>query len=171
MEVRRVKSQTKIIQVDSAFQSPFDTYYVGRTEEPDLEISSRPRTSTEKAEPRYIRLYGEKVHLSQEKARQVGWWLGRVEHVYEDHFTAVLEDLNGRTSVAEFDKEEITPSELGLLVPNTRFSYTVTLVDKPSGREYVSKLSLSGPAIWTQRDSERAQASYEKIFPEELLDF
>ena len=172
MEVRRVKSQAKKIQADSTSQSLFGTYYVdAKTEEPDLKISIQPRTSTEVAEPRYISFYDEKARLSQEKATQVGWWLGRVEHVYEDYFTAILEDLKGRTSVAEFDKEEITPSDLNLLLPTARFSFTVTQVDRRSGREYVSKISLSGPAIWTERDSERAQESYEKIFPEKLFDF
>lgn len=172
MEVRGVNSQAKIFQADSTYGSPFDSYYVDTApEEPNLETPILPRTSTEVPKRRYISLHDERPRRSEEKAKQVGWWIGRVECVYEDYFTAVLEDLKGRTSVAEFDKEEMTPSDLNLLVPNARFSFTVTQVDKRSGREYVSKISLSGPAIWTERDSERARESYEKIFPQELLDF
>lgn len=171
MEVKGVKSQAKIMQTDSTYESSFNSYYVGtEPEERDLETSIPSRTSTEVAKPSYIEFH-QRARRSEEKARQVGWWVGRVECVHEDYFTAVLEDLKGRTSVAEFDKEEITPSDLNLLVPNARFSFTVTQVDKRSGREYVSKISLSGPAIWTERDSERARESYKKIFPEELLDF
>ena len=89
----------------------------------------------------------------------------------EDYFTASLEDLHGRISTAEFSKKEITPSDLNLLAPNVRFSYTVTQMDRRSGREYVSKISLSGPAIWTKKDFEQAKKSYEKLFPEELFKF
>jgi hypothetical protein len=171
MEVERVRSQSKIATVNSASEVIFDDHYVGLgREEPELEISSPSITSGEK-KAHYIKLHSEKVQPKEYKARQVGWWLGRVEEVYEDYFTASLEDLYGRISVAEFSNEEITPSDLNLVAPNVRFSYTVTQMDRRSGREYVSKISLSGPAMWTKKDSEKAKESYEKLFPEELFEF
>ena len=93
------------------------------------------------------------------------------EEVYEDYFTVSLEDLKGRLSTAEFDKEEITPSDLNLLAPNVRFSYTVTQMDRRSGREYISRISLNGPAVWTGKDTDRAKELYEEFFPEELFEF
>ncbi len=171
MEVMRVRSQSRIATVNSASRVIFDDHYVGmEREEPEMETPIPSRTSAEE-KTRYIKLPIEKVRPKEEKAKQVGWWLGRVEEVYEDYFTASLEDLHGRISVAEFSKEEITPSDLNLLAPNVRFSYTVTQMDRRSGREYVSKISLSGPAIWTKKDSGKAKESYEKLFPEELFEF
>ena len=165
-------SQAKMVKGENTEGSEFDGYYVDTEQkEPGQAISMSSKTSIEGAEPRYIELQTQATYHSEGKERQVGWWLGRVERVYEDYFTAVMEDLKEMISIAEFDKNEITPSDLNLLVPNARFSYTVTQVDKRSGREYVSKISLSGPAIWTDRDSERAKESYKKTFPEELFDF
>ncbi len=170
MEVKRVRSQSRITTVNIASGVIFDDHYVGmRREEPELEISIPSGTSVEK-KVHYIKLHSEKVHPKEEKGKQVGWWLGRVEEVHEDYFTTSLEDLHGRISAAEFSKEEITPSDLNLLAPNVRFSYTVTQMDRRSGREYVSKISLSGPAIWTKKDFEKAKESYEKLFPEELFE-
>lgn len=170
MEVERVRSQSRIATVNSASGDMMDDLYVGiRPEEPELGISITSRPSVE-SETRYIELHTEKVRPKEEKAKQVGWWLGRVEEVYEDYFTASLEDLHGRISAAEFSKEEITPFDLDLLAPNVRFSYTVTRMDRRSGREYVSKISLSGPAIWTKKDFKKAKESYEKLFPEELFE-
>ena len=171
MEVERVRSQSRIATVNSASGDIFDDHYVGiGQEEPELEISITSRTSVER-KVRYIELHTERVRPKEEKAKQVGWWLGRVGEVYEDYFIASLEDLHGRISAAEFSKEEITPFDLDLLAPNVRFSYTVTRMDRRSGREYVSKISLSGPAIWTKKDFEKAKESYEKFFPEELFEF
>ena len=146
-----------------------DDYYVGNGQE-EPEILIPPSTSAERKN-RYIDLFSERVHPKQEKAKQAGWWIGRVEEVYEDYFTASLEDLQGRLSTAEFDNEEITPSDLNLLAPNVRFSYTVTQMDRRSGREYVSKISLCGPAVWTGKDSDRAKEFQEELFPEELFEF
>ncbi|MFH1931519.1 MAG: hypothetical protein ABIN18_08035 [Pseudomonadota bacterium] len=162
-------SQARIKTFDNTSEAMLDDYYVGNgREEPESLISSR--TSAERKD-RYIDFFSERVPPKQEKAKQVGWWVGRVEEVYEDYFTASLEDLRGRLSTAEFDKEEITPSDLNLLAPNVRFSYTVTQMDRSSGREYVSMISLSGPAVWTGKDSDRAKESYEELFPGELFDF
>ena len=164
-----MRSQARIKTFNNTARAMLDDYYVGNgREEPEISISSR--TSAERKN-RYIDFFSERVSPKQEKAKQVGWWIGRVEEVYEDYFTASLEDLQGRLSTAEFDKEEMTPSDLNLLASNVRFSYTVTQMDRRSGREYVSKISLSGPAVWTEKDSDRAKEFYEELFPEELFDF
>ena len=109
-----MRSQSRITTVNSASGDIFDDHYIGiRREEPEREISIPSRTSVEN-KVSYIKLHSEKVHPKEEKAKQVGWWLGRVEEVHEDYFTASLEDLHGRTSAAEFSKKEITPSDLNL---------------------------------------------------------
>jgi hypothetical protein len=169
MEVKTVGSQARMEAFDATSGEMLDDYYVGKErEKPEISISSK--TSAERESP-YIDLFSERVYPKKEKAKQVGWWLGRVEEVYDDYFTASLEDLHGRQSIAEFGKEEITPSDLNLLLPNVRFSYTVTQMDRPSGREYVSKISLGGPSVWTEKDSDRAKESYEELFPTELFNF
>lgn len=172
MEVRLVRSQSMTAQIDSASVSLFDRHYVDIDgKESDLESQTATKMSAEKATSRYITFPYKGTYRSKTNEKQVGWWIGHVENVYENHFTAVLEDLQGRTNIAEFDNEEITPSDLNLLVPNGRFTFTVTQVDKHSGREYVSKISLSGPAIWTEKDIEKAKGSYKKIFPDEVFNF
>lgn len=167
-------SQAMTVQLDSASsERPFDERYVGTEgEKPDFQIQPVTKTGTlPKPTPDYFLFQSEATYRRQEKEKQVGWWVGLVESVKENYFTAVLEDLQGRTSIAEFDIEEITPSDVSLLVQNARFTFTVMQVDKHSGREYVSKISLCGPPVWTERDFERARESYEKIFPEELFNF
>jgi hypothetical protein len=169
--MKKVKSQAKIARSNSASSDIFDAHYVGlRQDSSEMDKPMSSETIREE-EPSYIKLHSERVTPKEYKAKQVGWWLGRVEEVYEDYFTASLEDLHGKKSVAEFSNEEITPTELNLLLSTVRFSYTVTQLDKRSGREYVSKISLSGPSMWTEKDSEKATESYEKLFPEELFDF
>ena len=164
-----MRSQAKIKTFNNTSGTMLDDYYVGNgREEPEISISSS--TSAEKKYP-YIDCIFERVRPKQEKAKQVGWWMGRVEEVYEDYFTVSLEDLKGRLSTADSDKEEITPSDLNLLAPNVRFSYTVTQMDRRSGREYISKISLNGPAVWTGKDTDRAKELYEEFFPEELFEF
>jgi hypothetical protein len=142
---------------------------------PDLKnldkIHTDAKAEKETEDKLYLRIPSPSVYKGDRKEEQVGWWYGRVVDVFEDYFTAVLEDLKGVTSRTEFDKTELAPSDLNLLAPDTKLSYTVTRVDKRSGREYVSKLSLSGEPIWTERDSKRAIKLHEEIFPKELLDF
>lgn len=168
-----MRSQAMTVQLDSTSERSFDECYVGtEKEEPGLQIQTATGSGNlEKHTAGYILFPSEAAHIREVKEKQVGWWVGRVESVKEDYFTAVLEDLQGRTSIAEFDKEEVTPSDLTLLVPNARFTFTVMQVDKPSGREYVSKISFSGPAVWTERDFERATESYKKVFSDELFNF
>jgi len=171
MEVVRVRSQSNLATVDSASRDIFNEHYFGiRQRDPELELPVPSKTGAEEIFS-HIKLTVENVCAKKEKEKQVGWWLGRIGEVHEEYFTATLEDEHGRISIAEFGKEEITPADLNLLAPNGRFSYTVTQMDKRTGREYVSKISLSGPAIWTKKDSERARESYEKLFPEELFEF
>lgn len=165
-------SEPKMANADDTSRSVLDSFYVSTEQkEQDPAILIPTNTSADIAKSKFIKFSTRGTYHGEIKERQVGWWLGRVDCVSDNYFTTVLEDLKGNISIAEFDKDEITPSELSLLVPNARFTYTVTLVDKRSGREYVSKLSFSGPAIWTEQDSERFKEAYEKVFPDELFNF
>jgi len=167
-----MKSQASILEDYNTFEGAFDDQYVDAEEkEADLKTSVKPEASSDHCDGQYIPLPYKKPYSNGVKQKQVGWWIGRIESVHKDHFTAVLEDMKGITSVADFDKEELAPSDQNLLFPNTRFSYSVTQVDKRSGREYITKLSISGPAIWTENDAKKANEYREKVFPEELLDF
>ncbi len=108
--------------------------------------------------------------LNDSSQSQIGWWIGRIEEVHDDYFNASMQDAKGHHSIVEFDINEVTPSEQHLLTPDARFSYRILQVDKFSGREYVSKLSISGPAIWTEYDDQKAKELYQDLFPEELFD-
>lgn len=167
-------SQSKRINNGKTAESLWEErYFLYDDSESKIDVKGHADSKAEKNsdEPVYIRIPSQGVYSSERKEEQVGWWFGRVEEVFEDRFTAVLEDLKGVVSITDFDKNELTPSDVKLLAPNINFSFTVTRVDKRDGREYVSKISLGGQPIWTERDSERAEELRKEIFPEEIFDF
>ena len=94
MEVMKLTSQSKIVAVNSASEILFDNHYFGLREdkpevdisislesskdEPEMDISIPSEASKEKGSS-YIKLHSENVQPKNYKAKQVGWWLGRVE--------------------------------------------------------------------------------------------
>lgn len=158
----RVDTQTK----------PFDSFYV----EPEIEEATRghkilDESSLEETGLHYLQLTTDALPRGEGEAKQIGWWFGSIENVYEDYFTAVMEDLHGKISAVEFDFKEIREEDHRLVEPNIRFSYSVTQIDNRSGRFFQSKLSLSSPSFWSERDSERAKKSIEELFPGDFFEF
>lgn len=167
-----MNSQVLALAVNSQSRELPENYYDDMTNPYDgITPSDSIKTSINKIEPNYIALNFNRPFIVKTKEKQVGWWVGRIEKVYDDYFTAVLEDLQGRISISEFDLDEITPSELSLIAPDVRLTYTVTQVDKYSGREYISKISINGPPVWTETDTKKFNETYSQIFPEELFEF
>lgn len=163
-----MRSQSNLAISNSASRSGFDPQYFQQG--PETGAPSRG-TGVDETSPYVVKKPLVEFREKKDEAKQVGWWLGKVGEIHEDYFEATLEDEHGRISIAEFSKEEISPRDLNLLAPDVRFSYTVTRIDKRTGREYVSKISLSGSAIWTERDSKMARESFEELFPEDVFDF
>ncbi len=68
--------------------------------------------------------------------REVCWWLGKVTAINEETFDGVMEDVSGNVNVVELEKELIDPHEHDLLFINSKFTYAISRIDKPDGREY-----------------------------------
>lgn len=161
-------SQAEIINSEDTSETKDNSIYIETEKEPE-DVKQFPEQKA--LETLYLPIESRRSFSSEVYEKQVGWWFGRVEELYEKHFTAIMEDLQGRINTAEFDIEELSPSEIDLLVPGAKFSYSITQSDKRSGREYISKISLSGLPIWREKDSEKARELGDKLFPKELLDF
>lgn len=160
-------SQARILKTDDTFETEDGSLYIDTNDEL-LTIESR---KSEPLKTYYLPIDHSRIISSEVREKQVEWWFGRVDQVFKDYFTAILEDLRGNISIVEFDLEELSPSDLDLLAPGVKFSYSIAQVDKLSGREYVSKISPSGPPIWREKDIEQAKELGDKSFPEDLLDF
>jgi hypothetical protein len=168
-----MNSQATKIEINNTEETELDDYYVSdqpKNSIPEASLHSKTGLDENQA-PKFIEFLIAGHSRSQVVETQVGWWFGRIERVFDKYFTAVLEDKKGNKSLAEFDKEEVTPGEQNLLTPNAKFSYSITRADKTSGREYVSKISISGPEIWTKNNAESAKQLFKEYFPEKTFDF
>lgn len=164
-------SQSIMKKIDSATEISQENKYIS-TDQNELELvdSTGDFWEIEKKQNKYI-YFPKRSSFSDRNEKQMEWWVGHVESIHNDYFIAVLEDLKGVTSIAEFEIDEVSPMELPLLQENARFTYTVTQVDKHTGREYTSKLAFSGTSLWTECDSKKANESFKENFPEDILNF
>lgn len=106
---------------------------------------------------------------SKIKEREVGWWIGKVTAIREETFDAVMEDLSGNANVVELENELIDPHEQDLLFINSKFTYAISLVDKPDGREYKTKFSFSSRRKWLKEYEIEAKRLADQYFPDSLL--
>lgn len=106
---------------------------------------------------------------SRIQEREVGWWLGKVTAIREETFDAVMEDLSGNVNVVELEKELIDPHEQDLLFINSKFTYAISLIDKPDGREYKTKFSFSSRRKWLKEYDIEAKRLTDQYFPDSLL--
>ncbi len=105
------------------------------------------------------------------KEKELQWWLGEVTEIKDDHFKAILEDLNGRTNIVEFFNDFVSPNELSQLNIGARFTYSVSSIDTIAGnREYKTKLSFNFRRRWSKKYDKEAQMVAEELFPADLLD-
>lgn len=104
------------------------------------------------------------------KELELEWWLGRVSEIHANYFTALLEDLNGKLNVVDFENGDVSPNEMNLLSLGAKFTYAITRLDKLDGREYKTKLAFSSKQTWDVKLDERANENANKLFPEYLLD-
>jgi len=73
------------------------------------------------------------------------WWIGEVNKVHNDYFTAYMIDLGGREIGAEFDMRSVDPSSRYLVKPQAQFAYYVSRLDSYKGRRTSSALVFSKP--------------------------
>jgi hypothetical protein len=101
--------------------------------------------------------------------REIGWWIGKVTAIREETFDAVMEDLSGNVNVVELEKELIDPHEQDLLFINSKFTYAISRIDKPDGREYKTKFSFSSRRKWLKEYEIEAKRLADQYFPDSLL--
>ena len=101
--------------------------------------------------------------------KEIGWWVGNVTAIRDETFDTILEDLNGKSSVVEFEKELIDPYEKDLLFINSKFTYAISLIDKPDGREYKTKFSFSSRRKWLKEYEIEAKELADQYFPDSFL--
>jgi hypothetical protein len=106
---------------------------------------------------------------SRIQEREVGWWIGKVTAIHEETFDAVMEDLSGNINVVELEKELIDPHEQDLLFINSKFTYAISRIDKPDGREYKTKFSFSSRRKWLKEYEIEAKRLADEFFPDSLL--
>ncbi|MFQ5455359.1 MAG: hypothetical protein ACE5EA_04025 [Nitrospirota bacterium] len=95
------------------------------------------------------------------------WWVGHVNDVYEDYFTATLEDLAGKESIAEFDKNEAAIDDQDKIMEGARFIFHISREDHPGGRKIISQLKFLPLYILKESDLDYFQELAERYFPEE----
>lgn len=107
---------------------------------------------------------------SRKKERELEWWLGRVIEIHDEYFTAVLEDLAGRSNIVEFERHVIPPDEKDLLFIGSTFTYSISVIDDPiGGRKHETKMAFSARRRWLQEYEKKAKELAEEAFPERLL--
>jgi hypothetical protein len=106
---------------------------------------------------------------SRMKETELEWWLGKVTELRNDSFIGVLEDLSGKTNIVEFDKNEIDPRDEDLLFIGAKFTYCISSLDKPTGREYITRLAFSARRIWLKEYVSKAKDLADEVLPEDLL--
>ncbi|MHB8109991.1 MAG: hypothetical protein ACYDHW_08160 [Syntrophorhabdaceae bacterium] len=112
------------------------------------------------------------VHQDKESSvveKELGWWLGKVTEIHDDHFVALLEDNNQQESTAEFEMALLDSYNKNKLTIGSRFTYSISILDAPTGRRYSIKLSLSAKRQWLENYRDDFDQYAEKLFPERLI--
>jgi hypothetical protein len=115
-------------------------------------------------------IFFDKSKKSSLREHELQWWLGRVTEIHENYFSAILEDLNGVTSLVDLDSEVVPQHEKDLLFVDSIFTYTVSVVDNLfGGREYRTKIAFNSKRTWVEEYERKTEELLEQIFPERLL--
>jgi len=99
------------------------------------------------------------------------WWIGEVDKVYNDYFSAYMIDLKGKEIGAEFDMNSVDPNSRELLKPRAQFAYYVSRIDSIKGRRTASALVFSKPFRLSYESKEALLKRAEELFgPEPIFD-
>lgn len=105
------------------------------------------------------------------REKELQWWIGKITEVKESYFKVILEDLDGRIHLVEFDNDFVSQGDRNLLFVGSRFTYSVSVIDTVVGStEYKTKLAFYCRRRWLEKYDKSVQRVAEEIFPENLLD-
>lgn len=92
-------------------------------------------------------------------------WDGRVIEVDAPYFTAELVPTDGTspTVIAEFDLDQLSPSDAEQVAPGTLFYLTVRTVSDRGHRERTSSVRLRRLGKWTDQDTATVAAGVERL--------
>lgn len=108
---------------------------------------------------------------NKKKYRLLQFWKGTVKEIFEDEFTAMLENKTNPELIDElatFDKEQLTPDDLQFLVEQAEFYLTVGYLDYP-GRGRARETRIKFKKIWKEEYEEKVQEVMNNILPDSLL--
>lgn len=110
--------------------------------------------------------YVTKEQSSPAKEKEINWWLGKISEVHNDHFKALLEDLDDRVSIVEFDLDFEDKDHIFV---GSIFTYAIFAKDNIGQREYRSQLSFSHRRTWQKGYEDKAKELADEIVPDHLL--
>lgn len=93
-------------------------------------------------------------------------WEGRVLDVDTSAFTAIVTDVKGGPDEeeVEFDLEEVSPGDLGLVKPGAIFYWSIGYYTEPSGqRSRSSILVFRRLPAWSTKDLDQARNQAEEL--------
>jgi hypothetical protein len=93
------------------------------------------------------------------------WWVGEITELNTNYFVALLEDLSGITSMAEFDFSVVDQHQRGNIQLGAKFVYYVAREDRKDGRRIVSSLIFKPLLIWQDYHEKYVQEILERDFP------
>ncbi|MBN2357074.1 hypothetical protein JXO59_13235, partial [candidate division KSB1 bacterium] len=110
------------------------------------------------------------VAKNRERFRAIQKWIGYVDQVFDDTFSARLEPIkaSGESLDAEIYIEEIQPEDHKFIRPGAVFYWSIGYLDKPDGRSRISYLRFRRDPIKIWVDQSRIQEKTEQL--KKLLD-
>lgn len=125
--------------------------------------------------------WGEEINVSRSYSKRNysvretidNWWIGNVIQVNSDegYFTALLKDLKGVESVAEFETEKVFENEDDVhlkLFKGAKFAFFIVNEHRRRGNP-ISKagIEFDTPYIWGSKDNDEVKKLYKELFTED----
>jgi hypothetical protein len=135
------------------------------------ETSSTGNTASWDVEDKSKSIFLPEKKPGKRREKELQWWIGRVSEVQQSDFTAILEDLSGRTNIVEFDKKFVSEKDKEFLFVGSKFTYSVSVLDTGSGAtEYRTRMAFDSRRRWLESYEDNVERIAEEIFPANLID-
>lgn len=132
------------------------------------QIERDPQNLSSYSEPDVAQMYESAGHVTTKVHEQIlEWWIGSIDSVSSDYFTASLEDLSGQESIAEFYKDEADKDDREKVVEGARFIFYIMREDSHIGRRTISQLQFLPLRVLQESDIEFIKKLAKDYFPEE----
>lgn len=166
-----MKQSTLAVDINNLYETSYATRLSPLIKANDLENKIKPSFSdgTWPNGTENVVIFQNCHRESRMKETELEWWLGKVTELRNDSFISVLEDLSGKTNLVEFNKNEIDPRDEDLLFIGAKFTYSISSLDKPTGREYITRLAFSARRTWLKEYVSKAKDLADEVLPENLL--